>query len=359
MDSLCILSAPKSVAATSLPETAPHGFWFVADSENGLFRGPANDPKSLRDLSPLVLYGQESCGKSQLARVLGELYLATQSGSNKQRQKPLVTPINELDKRVRHAAIVGGFDELTDHWSSVPVWIIEDFHRFGGGQLSNQMLVRLLDERQEKCRLTIFCGRKSPWEVAGFSPRLQSRMMSGWSWMVRDAGLEARSRILTWSADRLGLVWEEESLQSVTRSRSSLRSVVEYLREFARRHPGSQTLDQSAVQGLWADREKKSTKQARSIIAATARHFGISVADLVGLSRRQSIVKARGVMICLLREMTSMTWQSIAECTGRQDHSTVLHANNKTRESFKSDRLLAEAYRHIRCVISEKRGSDA
>lgn len=63
----------------------------------------------------------------------------------------------------------------------------------------------------------------------------------------------------------------------------------------------------------------------RIIAAAVADHFGISVRDLTGPSRKHPIVLKRFLGFYLCRVLTNGSWPAIARAFRRADHSTTMH----------------------------------
>ena len=341
VDSVFLLSAEElSCVGKSAGDFAapPTKAWFAFDKKNYLLGGLMDPTASLGMFSPLVVHGPEGCGKSSLAHVLAELHAA---------DAPVATTIGEFDKRVRHAAVVGGLEELLHLWQAPKCWIVEDYHRFGGSPFTDQLMVQLLDFRNQSGLLTIFCGQCAPRAGSSFSTRLQSRLSAGLVIALeRPSGLTFR-KISEWTATSLGLAWQPDALESVGKSGIGVRAVIDFLRQLAARPAMARCIDVATVRPLITVQREHSPRSGKLILAAVARHFRLKLSDLVGGSRRQALVKARGVAICLLRDLAQLKWQSIAELTGRQDHSTVLHAYAKTQRSFASDPLLADSFRQL------------
>jgi len=79
----------------------------------------------------------------------------------------------------------------------------------------------------------------------------------------------------------------------------------------------------------------------RRVINATARHHGLTTADLVGSSRCRQVSQARGLAMYLARRLTSRSLQSIGDAFGGRDHTTVMHGIRGTESRRLLDAGLA------------------
>ncbi len=343
MDSALIFSADANTCGSqsALPATA----WFAFDQQNHLVQGLSDPTVSLGDFSPIVLYGPSGCGKSSLAQVLADSHWAIRKTRSK--SSATITSIDDFDRRLRHAAVVGHLDETLSIWEEPDCWIVENYHRFSGSPFVDQMLVQLLEQRTQNGRLTVFVGQHAPWRGCNFSPRLESRLSAGLTLQVNQPGLSALRKIAEGTALSLGLTWETDALASVLQSKLTVVSIVQFLRRFADSPNSMRTITSETIEVLIAECRQPVAIAADLILKTVARHFRLKLPELVGPSRRQALIKARGIAICLLRDLGVMKWQAIADATGRKDHSTVLHAYAKTQSSLVGDPILADALRQV------------
>ena len=79
----------------------------------------------------------------------------------------------------------------------------------------------------------------------------------------------------------------------------------------------------------------------RRVINATARHHGLTAADLVGPSRCRQVSQARGLAMYLARRLTCRSLQSIGDAFGGRDHTTVMHGIRGTESRRLLDAGLA------------------
>jgi len=79
----------------------------------------------------------------------------------------------------------------------------------------------------------------------------------------------------------------------------------------------------------------------RRVIAAVARYYGLSTADLLGPSQRRRHVRPRGLAFHCLRLLTGLSSHAIGGFCGGRDHTTVLHSLKVTARLLQADPGLA------------------
>ena len=95
---------------------------------------------------------------------------------------------------------------------------------------------------------------------------------------------------------------------------------------------------------LLINREVGARKPTSSqITKKVARYFNVRTADLKSASRRQWVVRARGVVFYLARQLTEASFQRLGQLLGGRDHSTVMHACHRTESLLESDSGFAAA----------------
>jgi chromosomal replication initiator protein len=78
------------------------------------------------------------------------------------------------------------------------------------------------------------------------------------------------------------------------------------------------------------------------ILEATARQFGLEVAQLQGKSRTRDLVHARQVGMYVCRELTDLSYPQIGKEFGGRDHTTVIYAYEKVSKLMKERRKTYE-----------------
>ena len=88
------------------------------------------------------------------------------------------------------------------------------------------------------------------------------------------------------------------------------------------------------------DQDDDNVISPTDIINTTAQYFKLSVDDLYGSSRSQSVAGARQIAMYLCRERTSLSLPKIGQLFGGRDHTTVMYAYKKISDQMKERRSL-------------------
>jgi chromosomal replication initiator protein len=87
---------------------------------------------------------------------------------------------------------------------------------------------------------------------------------------------------------------------------------------------------------------------ARQIIERCARHYQVSVEDIVGPKRDKDIVVPRQVAMYMLRSELHLSFPKIARELGRKDHTTAIHSVEKIEKEQRLDADVRNALAEIK-----------
>jgi chromosomal replication initiator protein len=90
---------------------------------------------------------------------------------------------------------------------------------------------------------------------------------------------------------------------------------------------------------------------ARAVVAATAKHFGITVEELRSERRRVKEVFARYVAARLIYDITGMSTPQIGIKLGGKDHSSVIHGLHRAKELLETDPSFVKDYEAVKALI--------
>lgn len=89
---------------------------------------------------------------------------------------------------------------------------------------------------------------------------------------------------------------------------------------------------------------------AEDVQKAVAGCFRLKISDLKSSTRTKAVVVPRQIAMYLCRQLTNLSLMEIAEAFGRQDHTTVLHANNRIEERIRTD---SELYQTVNFLTED------
>ena len=83
-----------------------------------------------------------------------------------------------------------------------------------------------------------------------------------------------------------------------------------------------------------ASKNRPKHLNARQIIERTAKHFHISMEDILGPKRDKDIVVPRQIAMYMLRCELHLSFPKIARELGRKDHTTAIHSIDKIEKEM-------------------------
>ena len=95
---------------------------------------------------------------------------------------------------------------------------------------------------------------------------------------------------------------------------------------------------------------------AQQILDTSAHHFGFSVDDLCGPSRRRPLVIARQIAMYLFRDLTDYSYPAIGREFGGRDHTTVIHAFEKISSLMKERRQVYDTVTELIVRLRQNSG---
>ena len=93
------------------------------------------------------------------------------------------------------------------------------------------------------------------------------------------------------------------------------------------------------------------TPTVRDIQNATARHYRVTVLDMLSVRRTLNVMRPRQVAMYLAKSLTPRSLPDIGRRFGDRDHTTVLHSVRKIERLLATDHALAADIAAIRSML--------
>jgi chromosomal replication initiator protein len=96
------------------------------------------------------------------------------------------------------------------------------------------------------------------------------------------------------------------------------------------------------------------TRTDEELLAEMAGYLGFTVEALKGKSRQRPLVAARQIAMYVFRDMTELSYPAIARLFGGRDHTTVIHAVDKTQRMMREHKA---TYDQVSDIITRIKNS--
>jgi chromosomal replication initiator protein len=285
-----------------------------------------------RTYNPLFIYGSVGLGKTHLLHAIGH-YIHHNYQHYDVRYVTSETFLNEFVDAIRYKTNTA----FQRRYREVDALLIDDiqfleereglqdefFHTFNALHGANKQIVISSDR------------------VPDLIPTLQERLIGRMKWgLVTDIqppDLETRMAILRNKADRDQVQVPPETLEFIaSKIPSNIRELEGALiRVTAYASLSGEPITTELAHQLLADLLGDSTVKPRTddeLLQEIADILGFDVQALKGKSRQRPLVTARQIAMYAFRNLTELSYPSIARLFGNRDHTTVIHAVDKIQK---------------------------
>lgn len=300
-----------------------------------------------RAYNPLFIYGGVGLGKTHLLQAIGHRVLL---GAGVARVAYISSEkfTNELINAIRDDKTL----DFRHRYRSVDVLLIDDIQFLAGKERTQEEFFHTFNTLHEASRQIIISSDRPPKEIPTLEDRLRSRFEWGLIADIQPLDLETRIAILKKKAESDGNSVPDEVAEFIAqRIHTNIRElegalvrVVAYA-SLTRAPIGVELAADVLRDLLPPTRARVVTIQA--IQLSVAEFFGIRVEEMRAKRRTKGVAFPRQVAMFLARELTDASLPRIGEEFGGRDHTTVLHACQRVRETLRRDAHLAASLKRL------------
>ncbi len=234
------------------------------------------------------------------------------------------------------------------------VIIMDDIQFISGKEKTQEELFHLFNTLHETNRQIVFSSDKHPNFIQGLEERLQSRFASGMTVQIIEPDYESRVAIIKAKLSNNNCIVDDEVLGYLASSlegnirelEGSLNAII--LQSQLKNKSISLT---EAKQLIKNNIKPKKTVAIKDVVTGIAEYYNIEETTIYEKTRRKEIVKARQVVMYILREDFNISYPLIGQKLGGKDHTTVIHSHLKIKKDMETDPSLVQEIEKIRILF--------
>jgi len=284
-----------------------------------------------RSYNPLFIYGSAGLGKTHLLHAIG-YYVHQNYAHYEVRYVSTETFLNEYVDGIRSNTIAA----FKRRYREVDVMLIDDIQFMEGKEGLQEEFFHTFNSLHGANKQIVISSDRMPDAIPTLEDRLRGRFRWGLITDIQPPDMETRLAILRNKAERERTSVSHEVLEfiasNVTTNIRELEGAL--IRVAAYASLNKTQVDVPLAQQLLTDLLTRTTVKPRSdeqLLVEIAEHLGFEVDALRGKSRQRPLVQARQTAMYVFRELTDLSYPAIARLFGGRDHTTVIHAVDKTQ----------------------------
>jgi chromosomal replication initiator protein len=324
---------------------------FVAGPENEL-SVECLSPTGVEELpqrSPLFLYGPSGGGKTALALTLAARWL------NESVDRTItVTSGSDFSKAFTRAIEADDMDRFRQLHRLCSCLLVDNIHELATKPAAQEEMVATLDRLMNEGSAIIVTAPELASLTPNLRPALASRLNGGYSLNVLPPASATRHEILRLLAAQMQIDIGEEDVNAIVdqlqdgMSPLQLRGILIRWSHHNRMAPDRTQKESRRLIDKLVDSQIAKAPAVAEIAKAVGREMHVTLELLRGPGRKSSVVRARGLAMFLMRQLTDESYQNIGVYFGGRDHTTVMHACKKTEEDLSNDHELVRVIDRVR-----------
>jgi chromosomal replication initiator protein len=295
-----------------------------------------------RSYNPLFIYGSAGLGKTHLLHAIGH-YVHHNYQHHVVRYVSTETFMNEYVDAIRSNSMAG----LRRKYREIDVLLVDDIQFLEGKEGLQEEFFHTFNSLHGANKQIVISSDRMPDAIQTLEERLRGRFKWGLITDIQPPDVETRLAILRNKSERERVRVPAEVLEFIASKISTnireLEGALIRVTAYASLSSAPITIElaQQQLADLLTDTEPKPRTDAE-LLAEIASILGFEIDALKGKSRQRPLVTARQIAMYVFRELTDLSYPSIARLFGGRDHTTVIHAVEKIQRQMGERKAIYE-----------------
>jgi len=299
--------------------------------------------------SPFFIYGQTGLGKTHLIQAIGNEIKKKHPGKKVHYatlEKFSLDYVTSLQKNRPN--------EFKQKYRQYDVLIMDDIQFLSGKEKTQEELFHLFNTLYEQNKQIVFSSDKHPNYIPGLEERLKSRFGSG---MIVDVSIpeyESRLAIVKAKVKESEITLADDIVDYIASSlEGSIRELEGSLNTIlCQAQLKTKPITISEVKNLIKNNIKpKKNVSITDIVKMVTDFYNINEQSVYEKTRRKEIVKARQIIMYILREDFNISYPMIGQKLGGKDHTTVIHSCLKIKKEIENKTEVVDEIERLRIMF--------
>ncbi|WP_022671157.1 chromosomal replication initiator protein DnaA [Hippea alviniae] len=301
--------------------------------------------------NPLFIYGGVGLGKTHLLHAIGN-----NIKKNNPSAKVLYISSEEFTNELVNSIQYKKMSQFRDKYRNLDCLLIDDIQFISKKERTEEEFFHTFNSLYENQKQIVITSDKPPNDIPDIENRLKSRFSWGLIVDIQPPELETRIAIIQKKAELFNLKLPPEIVEFIAQNISSnVREIEGALIKISAyksimRRPITLNLVKMTLQDIVMRKEKMLS--AENIQRTVAKHFNISVEELLSSTRKKEILLPREVAMYLTRKITKNSLPEIKAKFGVKSHATIINACKKIEKEIQNNPLLKEKIDEIEKEIT-------
>jgi chromosomal replication initiator protein len=299
--------------------------------------------------NPFFVYGSTGLGKTHLIQAVGNSI--KEKYPNKKvhyltLEKFATDFINSLQNNKANS--------FKEKYRKYDLLIIDDIQFIGKMEKIQEELFHTFNTFYENNKQIIFSSDKHPNYIPELADRLKSRFAAGMIVDITEPEYESRLAILKVKLKEQNIEIDQEILEYIAFNiHGNIRELEGSLNTLVCQYRlKNRPLSIAEVKSLLKNNIKlKKNISIKDVVKTVSGYYDLEEVFVYEKTRKKEIVKARQVVMYLLREDFNISYPLIGQKLGGKDHTTVIHSYLKIKKEIKNEPQLQQEIEQIRTLF--------
>ena len=295
--------------------------------------------RSISTYNPLFIYGNSGLGKTHLMHAT-----INRMKENNPNIKIIYTRGEDFTNQMIACLANKTMAEFHEKYRNCDVLLIDDIQFIAGKTSTQEEFFHTFNALYDGKKQIILTSDRPPRDIKTLEDRLTSRFEWGLLADIEPPDLELRVAIIKKKAEQVNITIPDDVLTFLGENlRSNIRQIEGAIKKlgalsFLSGKEINMELAQECISELLGGAEPVSVTVDK-IFNAVYKKYGISKEILTGNKRNKDIAYARHMTIFLIREITEMSFPSIAKIF-EKDHSTIISSHRLIENRILDDPMI-------------------